>query len=128
LAIGDDWLVDACEHHSIRPLGRAGLSMTHTTDFIAELLRAANEVGKLTAFEKSRLLARSVQTIYELRGQVNLTGREAGNDVATEIDLVAKQIQTMPDKVVVVALLEAAEVIRALKIVLDAKEEVLRGE
>ena len=101
--------------------------MSTTTDFIAELFRAGNEVVKLNAFEKRRLLERAVTTIYELRGQKKISGAEAGHDVATEIDLVAKQVNTMPDAVVSVTLLEAAEVIRTLRIVIEAKDETLRG-
>ncbi|MBY3214347.1 hypothetical protein HFO41_25710 [Rhizobium leguminosarum] len=40
------------------------------TDFVTELYRAANEVGKLTAFEKRRLIAQAVTTVKQMRVQI----------------------------------------------------------
>lgn len=37
------------------------------TEFVTELLRAANEVGKLHSTEVARLLIRSIVTICDLR-------------------------------------------------------------
>lgn len=40
--------------------------MSLTTDFSAELIRAANEAGRLSPFEVKRLLNRSVATIRDM--------------------------------------------------------------
>lgn len=48
--------------------------MSLTTDFIAELIRAANEADKLTPFEVRRLLNRSVATIRDMREQTGIPG------------------------------------------------------
>ncbi|EJC64702.1 hypothetical protein Rleg5DRAFT_1464 [Rhizobium leguminosarum bv. viciae WSM1455] len=45
--------------------------MSTTTDFVSELVRAANEVDELTSFEVTNLLSRSIITILDLR---ELTG------------------------------------------------------
>lgn len=49
--------------------------------FICELIRAANEVEKLTPREMSRLLDRSVDTIRDLRGQTEIAGSRRARDV-----------------------------------------------
>ena len=53
--------------------------MSATTDFIAELVRAANEVAKLTGLEKQRLLVRAVATVREMRLQSGMRGRPNGS-------------------------------------------------
>lgn len=57
--------------------------MSSTIDFIADLFRSANEVEKLTAFEKRRLLNALLRR-YEMGSQVNFSGRAIGLDVTTE--------------------------------------------
>jgi hypothetical protein len=54
--------------------------VTATTDFIADLVRAANGVEKLSAHQVSDLLDRSVDTIRQLRqelGIVPVPGKDA---------------------------------------------------
>ncbi|MGV1760825.1 hypothetical protein ACQZ6F_29420 [Rhizobium sp. A22-96] len=56
------------------------VAVSATTDFIAELVRAANEVEKLSPHEVSNMLDRSVNTIRELRqdlGIVPIPGKDA---------------------------------------------------
>jgi hypothetical protein len=48
--------------------------MSFTTAFIAELIRAANEAAKLSPYEISRLLNRSVATIRDMREQTGIPG------------------------------------------------------
>ncbi|CCE94662.1 hypothetical protein SFHH103_00158 [Sinorhizobium fredii HH103] len=43
--------------------------MSLTTDFIAELIRAANEADRLSQFEVKRLLNRSIATVRDMREQ-----------------------------------------------------------
>lgn len=53
--------------------------MSSVPAFISELIRAANEVEKLTPNEISRLLDRSVDTIRDMREQAGRFGsRRAG--------------------------------------------------
>jgi acyl-CoA reductase-like NAD-dependent aldehyde dehydrogenase len=43
--------------------------------FISELLRAANEVARLTNPERARLLRRAAVTIRDYRDEINFSGR-----------------------------------------------------
>ncbi|URK87734.1 hypothetical protein LP421_07805 [Rhizobium sp. RCAM05350] len=97
--------------------------MSTTTDFITELYRAANEVGKLTPFEKRRLIERAVTSIHEGRQQVGIAPRKTEPDKVIDLQTVAASIASAPDVLISHAMLEAADMIRTLKIVLDAKDE-----
>lgn len=99
--------------------------MTATIDFITELFRAGNGVGKLTPFERRRLIDRAIATIRDMREQVNFSAPAAAGDVLAEIDAIGRDIAVVPDQLVAMALLELADMIRTLKIALDAKNEVL---
>ncbi|WP_426124498.1 hypothetical protein [Pararhizobium sp. PWRC1-1] len=91
--------------------------MSPNTDFIAELIRAANEVGNLSALEKGRMLQRSIVIIRDGRNEVGIPPADGVIDLQT----VAASIDRRSDDEVKAALLDAADMIRTLKIVLDAK-------
>jgi hypothetical protein len=109
------------------PNGRQAGPLSTTTDFIFELVRAANEIGKLTPFEKRRLLELAVKTIREGRDQVGAAPGRTEPDRVIDLETVAASIASAPDVLVGHAMLEAADMIRTLK-KSDAKEEVTRGE
>lgn len=48
--------------------------MSLVTQFVAELIRAANEADRLTPFEIKRLLNRSVATIRDMRDETGILG------------------------------------------------------
>ncbi|WP_151343773.1 hypothetical protein [Rhizobium leguminosarum] len=89
------------------------------TDFVTELYRAANEVGKPTAFEKRRLIERAVTTVKPMRVQIAFSSppRRDGQDILVDIATVGGEIVSAPNQIVSHALLEAADLIRTLKIV-----------
>jgi hypothetical protein len=93
--------------------------LSATTDFIAELVRAANEVGKLATLEKGRLLQRSIVIIRDGRNEAGIPPADGVIDLQT----VAASIDRRSDNEVKTALLDAADMIRTLKIVLEAKTE-----
>lgn len=96
-----------------------------TTDYIAELYIAANQVTRLTLFEKRRLIQRAVTTIRDRREQIDFSApRRAPGDALDEIAAIGRNIASVPDPLVADALLEAADMMRVLKILLDAKEEI----
>ncbi len=101
--------------------------MSTTTDFIFELVRAANDIGNLTPFEKRRLLERAVKTIREGRDQVGTAPSKTEPDKVVDLETIAASIASAPDVLFGHAMLEAADMIRTLK-KLDAKEKVARGE
>jgi hypothetical protein len=111
---------------SVLAIGKSS-RMSGTTDFISELVRAANKVGKLTPAERVKLMVRGARTIREMRLMTGIrsdTRRDALNDV--EIAALKSEKGSHEDAQNV--LLEMADMIRTLKIVLDAKNEELWGE
>ncbi|MFN7093277.1 MAG: hypothetical protein ACK4P4_22345 [Allorhizobium sp.] len=97
--------------------------MSATNDFIAELVRAANEVQKLGVYEKVRLLGRAVTTIREMREQVGIAS--SGTNADAVLDLQMSRVafargKRTPDHVKA-ALLDAADMIRTLHIVLETE-------
>jgi hypothetical protein len=96
--------------------------MTRTTQFIAELIRAANEADKLNPFEIKRLLNRSVATIRDMREQTGILGTSRARDVVIDLQVAAARADTLPEDEIRDNLLDAADIIRTLKIVLDGKE------
>ena len=96
--------------------------MSSTTHFITELVRAANELEKLSAYEKRRLLERAVITIREMRETVGIPSRNTSADAVTYIQetevLLVRGWAT--DERVKASLLDAADMIRTLHIILDS--------
>ena len=95
--------------------------MSTTNDFIAELVRAANEVEKLGSYEMARLLERSVTTIRDLRQVVGIPSSRTAAEAV--IDLQTEQARIMRGDIdhrrVKAALLDGADMIRTLYIVQD---------
>ncbi|MCA1371121.1 hypothetical protein I6F15_27690 [Bradyrhizobium sp. BRP14] len=90
-----------------------------TTNFIAELIRAANEPNKLTAHEISRLLDRSIDTIRDMREQSCTAGSHSAKDVLIGLRVASERARDLSAEEIRDALVDAADVIRTLKIVLD---------
>ncbi|VTZ61746.1 hypothetical protein [Sinorhizobium medicae] len=93
--------------------------MSLTTTFIAELIRAANEMDKLSPFEIERLLNRSVATIREMREQTGVPGSSRAKDV---VIFKAARADALAEEEIRDNLLDAADIIRTLKILLDGKD------
>lgn len=93
--------------------------MSGEAEFVAELFRAANELEKLTEFEKRRLLERAVASIRDMRDQTGIAGRSLYADPVTDFQTIAASIDRRSDETVKAALLDAAGIIRTLKIILD---------
>ncbi|MFN7092286.1 MAG: hypothetical protein ACK4P4_17250 [Allorhizobium sp.] len=95
--------------------------MSNTTDLVAELVRAANEVEKLTAFEHRRLFTRTITIVGEMRQSINIPTGQADADKIVELQLLVAAVGAMatePEEIRE-ALLTAAGMIRDLRIVLD---------
>ncbi|MDW9548019.1 hypothetical protein GOB49_08045 [Sinorhizobium meliloti] len=102
--------------------GRRQKTMSLTTAFIAELIRAANEVERLTPYEISRLLDRSVDTIRDMRRQTGIAASHRARDVVIDLQLASARARDLSAAETRDVLLDAADIIRTLKIVLDRKE------
>ena len=101
--------------------------MSATTDFIAELVRAANEVAKLSPNEVSNMLDRSVNTIRELRRDLGIVP-VPGKDALIYIRTVSAGVERVPNEEWHHGLLHAAEMIRDLHIVRDTGTEFCISE
>ncbi|MDX0469935.1 hypothetical protein [Sinorhizobium meliloti] len=97
--------------------------MSLVTQFIAELIRAANEADKLTPFEIKRLLNRSVATIRDMREQTGIPGSNRAKDVVIALQVAAARADALTVEEIRDNLLDAADIIRTLKIILDGKPE-----
>lgn len=96
--------------------------MSLTTDFIGELVRDANRMGRLDAFQKRRMLERAVATIADLRVSAGIpTG--PGRDIVLDIHATALSVERgwRDDNQVRDAFLLAAGMIRDLHIILDSR-------
>ncbi|MGZ9721386.1 hypothetical protein [Rhizobium miluonense] len=96
--------------------------MSATTDFIANLVRAANAVEKLSPNEVSDLLDRSVDAIQQLRQELGIVP-VPGKDALIYIRTVAAGAARVPPEEWHHGLLHAAEMIRDLHIVRDTGTE-----
>jgi hypothetical protein len=94
--------------------------LTLTTDFIAELYRAANEVDRLTTVEKSRLLERAAYTIQDLEEQLGNVADQRSHRTAEELLKLAEMVKDgVYDEMVAHGMLEGADAIRRLRILVE---------
>ncbi|WP_081160314.1 hypothetical protein [Ensifer aridi] len=93
--------------------------MSLTTDFIAELIRAANESDRLIHYEVSRLFDRAIDTIRDMREQTGAVEAHRARDVLIGLRISSERARDLSAEEVREALVDAADVIRALKICLE---------
>ncbi len=103
--------------------------MSSTTDFIAELVRAANEVDRLSGYERGRLFERSVTTIRAMRETIGIPSAQADADKMVDLQVMVaiRGTRAKDPSEVREALLTAAGMIRDLHIVLDTGTEIEIG-
>lgn len=96
--------------------------MSRTTDFIAELVRAANQVDKLAKDERRRLFERAVTTICDMRQSICPSAHdELDNVVDLQLKVAAIGIQATSAENVSAALLSTANMIRELHLLLETE-------
>lgn len=97
--------------------------------FIAELRAAAGDAERLGTSELKRLLSRAAATIREYRYEINLSDAPANddgpNDIATHLAGVAANLDEVPDTAVSKLLVQAADNIDALRILLEEKLKLI---
>ena len=98
--------------------------MSNTTDFISELVRAANEHEKLSSDEVTRLLDRAITTVRELREHAGITPI-IGRDALIYVQTVSAGSARVPKEEWHHGLLHAAEMIRDLHIVVDSGTRIV---
>lgn len=102
--------------------------MTSTAAFISELIRAANEIDRLEKHERVGLLKRASAQIRDMRDQIGMSGAPANDndpeDIASELNGMAEVPEVFIPREIAAKLLEGAEAIRTLAILLGIKDEV----
>jgi hypothetical protein len=93
--------------------------------FVAELVRAANEVDRLTAVEIESLLLRAMTTVRDLREQAGIPGSGTEDDAIVRLDIVAKGVVTFSQANISATLREAADMVRSLWIIIDSGTTVV---
>jgi hypothetical protein len=100
--------------------------------FLAELIRAANEIERLELQEKSRLLQHSASTIRELREAIAITEaplNDAGaGDIVHDLLELSERVHELVADEVALALLDAAADIRTLQRLIEGQPEKERSE
>jgi hypothetical protein len=95
---------------------------------ISELIRAANEIDQLTKEERVGLLQRAAATIADMREQIAISEAAANYsnplDIAIELREMARLIFMFRPNEIAQKMLEGAETIRILAILLGIKDEV----
>lgn len=98
--------------------------MSSITSFVSELVRAANEVDRLNAFTISRLLKRAIVTIQDLRESAGIPSEGTQHDELNDLRHAANAAYELDVSGHVSALLNAADMIRMLHIVLESGVEI----
>lgn len=100
--------------------------------FISELIRAANECGKLTKPERANLLRRAATTIRDYRDMIGFSDAPANDsgpgDMVFDLNETARLIDIFTPEEIAGELLRAADTIKTLRVLMEEKEAVLRGE
>lgn len=93
--------------------------MSLITAFVTELVWAANQVDHMTTFEKRRLLQRAVVTIHEMRQQASISDTTTDQDARIVFHPLARPVEAQTGDQIRIALLDAANIIRTLRIYLE---------
>ena len=99
--------------------------MSLTTAFVSELVWAANQSEHLTTFEKRRLLERAVATIRDMRELAGIPGSKTEADAVVDLQTTAAASDRRTEEQIRAAVLDAADMIRTLRILLNSGTEVV---
>lgn len=97
---------------------------TEQVTVVPELIRAANGAGDQSLSAIRRLLQRAVVEIRDLREFVGIPGSGTSRDGIIGIMSVAARVESVSDDDARAALLEAADMIRTLRIVAESGVEL----
>jgi hypothetical protein len=102
-------------------------NMSSITDFVIELVRAANEVETLAEQEKKRLLERSITIIRDMRETIGFPDAQADADriYVIQSEVAAMGMGSGSPSELRDCLLLSATMIRDLHIVIDSNTEIL---
>ncbi|UIJ81814.1 hypothetical protein [Rhizobium leguminosarum] len=95
-----------------------------TTDFIAELIRAANQIEKVTRTDVRRMLHRAIVSIRDLRESLGIPGSGTSRDDVIPLFDAATDADALAASELSAALLKSANMLRALHIAADSGTHV----
>jgi hypothetical protein len=98
--------------------------MNSIPSFVSELVRSANETDRLTDLELAGLLRRSVTVIRDLREVVGIPADGTENDAVIRLHLLAARLKDATREDVQKGLLEAADMVRTLWVVIDSGTQI----
>ncbi|WEZ85779.1 hypothetical protein P6U16_22370 (plasmid) [Rhizobium sp. 32-5/1] len=102
--------------------------MTATTDLIAELVRAANSLERASLLERRQLLTRAISAIRDMRDVARAASSRTADDNLINLATITASMERRRESEVRAAFLSSAEMLRDLRIVIDAKVEVIIGQ
>ncbi|MEK1868774.1 MAG: hypothetical protein AAAB14_15875 [Ensifer adhaerens] len=102
--------------------------MTTIAGFRSQLFRAANEVHDLTPVQAQRLLEGAVALIRCMREQTGMEPNTEAPDVTNILLDIAGSIPKRSEREIRNALLESADIIRLLTMILDSLDEMAANE
>ncbi len=103
--------------------------MSSTTDFIAELISAANEVGTSGIDERRRFENRALRMVREMRVETEARPGRGRQDPLRDIEIAALMAEASGNNDDLKGvLLDLADMIRTSMTVLDAKAEVSKDK
>ena len=91
--------------------------MSSVPSFVSELVRSANETDRLTDHEAANLLRRSITVIRDLREAVGIPTEGTEHDAVIGLGRLAAGLEAASKQDVRNGLLEAADMVRTLWIV-----------
>ncbi|MBW6425576.1 hypothetical protein KX729_29650 [Rhizobium sp. XQZ8] len=94
--------------------------MSSIPSFVSELVRSANETDRLSDFEAVSLLRRSITVIRDLRETVGIPADGTEHDAVIQLDRLATNVDGASREGLHRGLLEAADMVRTLWIVVDS--------
>ncbi|WDZ81580.1 hypothetical protein PWG15_35160 (plasmid) [Ensifer adhaerens] len=89
---------------------------------IADLIRAANEIEKLSPQQIGRLLEQSVDTIRDMREQIGGVGGGRARDVTIDLQAASSRAPDLSPEDARDSLLDAAYFIRVLRMMQSCQE------
>ncbi|NRQ13148.1 hypothetical protein BHMPCIPO_00359 [Ensifer sesbaniae] len=98
--------------------------MTTISGFRSQLFRAANEVHELTPLQAQRLLEGAVALIRCMREQTGMEPNTEAPDVTNVLLDIAASVPNRSEREIRNALLESADIIRLLTMILDSLDEL----
>jgi hypothetical protein len=98
--------------------------MNSVPSFVSELVRAANEVNRLTTREAKSLILRAISAVRDLRDVIGIPVNGTKHDAVIQLNLLVSVIEKASQQEIRDGLLSAADMVRTLWVVVDSGTEI----